>query len=98
MRISEEMERRAAYLDDLERLFRARPGEWIPWRELAAVAGVCAWRTRASDLRTKRHMHIEWNRNVRESCYRFLPYEPLGPDAASERRDKHPPIQKELFR
>lgn len=96
-RVSEELERRAVYLDDLERLFMSKPGVWIPWRDLAHVGGVCAWRTRCSDLRTKRKMIIEWNRNVRESCYRYLPYAPLGPDAATPRSEKHPARQLDLI-
>lgn len=91
MRISEELQRRSAYLDDLEALFRSRPNAWIGWRDLAKVAGACAWRTRTSDLRTKRHMRIEWNKNVRESCYRFLDFESLGRDAGT------PVPQRSLF-
>jgi hypothetical protein len=35
----------------LAQFFRERPGRWIDGRELAAIAGAYAWRTRISDLR-----------------------------------------------
>lgn len=81
MRVSEELERRASLLDEVEALFRSKPLVWIGWREFAKVGGACAWRSRIAECRTKRDMRIEWNKNVRESAYRFTPHVPLGRDS-----------------
>lgn len=72
-----EAERRASRTDCVERLFRARPREWITASELALVGGFCAWRTRVADAR-RRFVNagegsIEWNGAVRSSAYRFVP-------------------------
>lgn len=64
--------------------FQARPLQWIPARELATVAGFCAWRTRVSDARDlakKDGGDIVWNQKVRDSAYRFVPYVPLARSA-----------------
>ncbi len=81
MRVSHELERRASFLDATEALFRSKPLQWIPWSELAKVGGALAWRSRCAECRTERGMRIEWNRNVRESAYRFVPHEPIGRDS-----------------
>lgn len=62
-------------------------------QELAQVGGFPAWRTRVSEARTRIEAvsdlepcgRIEWNHKTKTSAYRYLPYTPLGPDAATER-------------
>ncbi len=84
-----ELKRRASLADCLEQLFRSRPGEWIAIRELAEVGGIGGFRTRISELRLKRGLHIEHNgKNGAASQHRFLPYEPLGRDAAERIEQK----------
>ena len=73
---AEEVERRKSRTDLTEELFRSRPGVWINVPELVDVAGLCAWRTRVSDLR-RRLKHagegdIEWNGEIRRSAYRWV--------------------------
>lgn len=67
--------------DNLAGYFAARPEQWIDGRLLGPVAGAYAWRSRVSDLRTKRGMTIE-NRTravvvngtrYRISEYRYVP-------------------------
>ena len=81
MRVSDELERRESYLDAVEALFRSQPLVWIGWRAVAKVGGACAWRSRIAECRTKRDMLIDWNRNCRESAYRFKPFRSLGRDS-----------------
>lgn len=50
---------RPSFLDRLEQFFTSRTGEWIDGRQLGTIAGSYAWRTRVSDLRTKRGLTIE---------------------------------------
>lgn len=77
-----ELARRQSLTDRLEALFRSRPGDWLSMAELAAVGGLGGWRTRCSDLRLRRAMHIEHNgKNGSASRHRFLPQAPLGPSA-----------------
>lgn len=64
-------DRVAAYL-------RLHVNEWVDGRVLATIGGYAAWRTRVSDLRTKRGMQIEnrW-RNVTDAqghTYRLSEY------------------------
>lgn len=81
--IRTEIERRLSLTDRLEQFLRAHPAEWLTMDELAEVAGVGGWRSRLSDCRRKRSMHIEWNEiNGRGSRHRFLPYAPIGRDAS----------------
>lgn len=54
--------KKPSLLDRLEAFFRARPGQWIDGRALEGVAGVYAWRTRVSELRTLRGMTTLENR------------------------------------
>jgi len=58
-------------------LFALRPGVWIDAGTLAKVGGFCAWRTRTSDARKAFEQDglgtVEWNGQVRESAYRFVP-------------------------
>jgi hypothetical protein len=64
-------------------LFVAQPLQWIDWREFQRIAP-CAWRTRISDARKRLKLEggqIEWNKQVRASAYRYVPYRPLGRDA-----------------
>jgi len=64
-------------------MFRAHPLEWIDWREFQRIAP-CAWRTRISDARKRLRLdggQVEWNKQVRASAYRYVPYRPLGRDA-----------------
>jgi hypothetical protein len=39
------------YRDRVAAYFKAKPGQWIEWHELAAIGGAMAWRTRVSDCR-----------------------------------------------
>lgn len=91
MRVSHELERRASFLDATEALFRSKPLQWIPWSELAKVGGQLAWRSRVAECRSERQMDVEWNKNVRESAYRFIPHERLGRDST------HPTPELPLF-
>ena len=53
-------ERRPSRTVLLANYFKARPNTWIDGRELSAVAGAYAWRTRASELRrSPYHLEIE---------------------------------------
>lgn len=45
-------------LDATEQFFRNNPWIWIDGRRLEKVGGVYAWRSRVSDCRTKRGLHI----------------------------------------
>lgn len=66
------------YRDRVAALFKAKPGQWIPWHELAAVGGHLAWRTRVSDARRELGMQID-NKverrpdGVKVSLYRYSP-------------------------
>src|SRR5207244_7054663 len=82
-----EAQRRASRTDLVERLFRSRPGEWISAAELFHVGGMCAWRSYVSDARKRVKAagdgDIDWNGDVHESAYRFVPFVRLGRDAAT---------------
>jgi hypothetical protein len=39
--------------DRLERFFRETPNTWIDGRDLAAIAGSYAWRSRVADIRPR---------------------------------------------
>lgn len=72
-----ELSRRQSRADQVELLFRARPGQWISAAdELATVGGALAWRTRVSDVRRRFEADglgtIEWNHNVSASAYRWV--------------------------
>ena len=68
--------------DRLEHFLKDRPCVWTDGRQLSTLAGSYAWRTRVSELRTKRGMFIQ-NRvrsvktasgsMVRVSEYRYVP-------------------------
>jgi hypothetical protein len=68
--------------------FRSRPGEWIDGRDLFAVAGSYAWRSRVSDLRRPPFSFAIENRQERHrapdgqrytiSFYRFVPKDEVG--------------------
>lgn len=70
-------------VEKLARLFQAHKEKWIDGRELAAVGGTYAWRTRVADLRRAPYtMNVEnRQRRVRQpngtnwivSEYRYLP-------------------------
>ncbi len=78
-----EIQRRTSLTDILEDFLRANPGTWLEMHTLAAIAGLGGWRTRLSDCRLKRSMHIEWNgKNGSASRHRYLPYTPVGRDAS----------------
>lgn len=85
-----EFERRATFADAVERLFRARPGAWIPVSDLAQAGGFCAWRTRIADVRKRFEEAgigtIEWNGHTKTSAYRWV------------RAAAQPITQPELFR
>jgi hypothetical protein len=81
---------RQAYTDRMRAHFLRHPGVWFDARELEVIGGRQAWRTRASELRTRYGMTIE-NRQLRkkasdgtvwvQSQYRYVPHQPLGRDA-----------------
>lgn len=71
-----ELRRRKSLTVQLEEMLKARPGEWISMRELAAVGGLGGWRTRLSELgrRSQNTLRIEHNKmNGPESCHRYVP-------------------------
>jgi hypothetical protein len=77
----------ASLCDRLMALFKSRAGEWIDGRELAAVAGAYAWRTRVSDLRRSPYGLTIENRQRREgrftvSEYRMAP--PIAPEPEAD--------------
>ena len=81
-----EMDRRQSATEALLHLFQAKPMTWIAWTDLAESGGNLGWRTRVSDARKivqRAGGRIEWNKNIRDSRYRFVPYEPLGRDAGT---------------
>lgn len=45
--------------DRLQQFFQAHAGEWLDGRQLGAVAGAYAWRSRVAECRTQRGMVIE---------------------------------------
>ena len=101
----DELQRRLSNVDKVEALFRSRVGEWIDAHDFEGPGGSFAWRTRISDCRVKRHMHIE-NREQRNernevvgSWYRFLEQAPLGrdPQTPAPSAEKHPATQLPLI-
>lgn len=42
---------RSRFTDRLAEFFRRQPDRWVDARDLMSVGGVCAWRSRLSDLR-----------------------------------------------
>lgn len=77
-----EIVRRQSLADALAELFTRHEGEWISLAELARVGGTGGFRTRISELRLKRGMHIEHNgKNGAASAHRYLSYPPLGRSA-----------------
>ena len=52
--------------NQLDAFLHAHKGQWIDGRHLEAVAGTYAWRTRVSELRTKR------GRDIRNRQSRFV--------------------------
>ena len=73
-------------------LFLSKPAKWISVKQLAAVAGFCAWRSRVSDVRVQFEADdegtIQWNGDRLDSRYRYLRHRPLGPDASVPRERK----------
>ena len=69
---------RRTHVERLADYFRARPGQWIDGRELGAVAGAYAWRSRVSDCRRPPHSLTIENRQRAQngavvSEYRYVP-------------------------
>lgn len=88
-----ELERRIGVARQVWTIFQNRPGIWIHWRRFYQLAPL-AWRTRISDARRFAETaggRIEWNESITRSAYRYLPYQPLGRDAAER------VTQKSLF-
>ena len=83
-----EIQRRQGKTQAVIELFQLRPGVWIDAETLAKVGGFCAWRTRVSDARKALDGSLEWNGDVRESAYRFVPQPP---------RVETPSVQMEMF-
>jgi hypothetical protein len=82
--MKDELKRRDSLTDAVEAYFRAHPNTWLSMADLSKVGGLGGFRTRISDCRIKRGMHIENNRkNGARSAYRFLPYVPLARDAGT---------------
>jgi hypothetical protein len=75
------------YRQAVEDLFKSKPGEEISCFTLAKVGGFSGWRTRVSECRVDRGMHIPRPREVHhpngtvETLYRYLP--PAEPSQAS---------------
>lgn len=68
------MNSRHSLASNIEHVFRSRPNTWISMRELAAMGGIGGWRTRVSEVRRFKSMHIEHNgKNGSRSAYRFIP-------------------------
>lgn len=67
------------YTERVAALFKARPGVWIPWYELARIGGAMAWRTRVSDVRKAPFLMTIENKierredGVKVSFYRWVP-------------------------
>ena len=62
------------------RFFLSRPRQWVDGRELAAVCGGYAWRTRISDIRFPPfNMTIE-NRQRKEGRFTISEYRWLAPE------------------
>ena len=73
--MKDEILRRQGKTQAVITLFVWRPGVWISAETLAKAGGFCAWRTRVADARkTLRDFGtVEWNGQVRESAYRYVP-------------------------
>jgi hypothetical protein len=76
--------------DKLEAFFKDRPNVSVDGKRLAEIAGGYAWRTRVSDLRTKRGMNIvndvitlkdASGKPYKISHYTFLPELPVRLEA-----------------
>jgi hypothetical protein len=66
------------YRDRVAAYFKAKPGQWIEWHELAAIGGALAWRTRVSDARRELGMDIvnkvhKLPDGTKVSCYKYQP-------------------------
>lgn len=89
--ISGEISRRHSNTLALWQFFQANPNKWIGWKRIQRIAGACAWRTRISDCRkfaSDIGGDVQWNKNIKDSRYRFLLHKPIGPDAAIPRPRK----------
>src|SRR4051794_6526025 len=76
-----ELQRRGNCADKPGALLKARPVEWIPMQELAAVGGIGGWRTRLSELGRRKvdPLRIEHNgKNGHLSAHRYLPSVPTS--------------------
>jgi hypothetical protein len=62
-----EQQRRRTFTDRMRAFFLERPGVWVEARDLEAVGGRQAWRTRVSDCRVNHGMVIR-NRLRREDA------------------------------
>lgn len=90
----DELARRAANAREMLALLRVAPLKWHHWQRFAKIAP-CAWRTRLSDARKVIENdggQLVWNRNVRRSAYRWVPYAPLGRDAGEYVTQKSLPL------
>lgn len=77
-----ELARRESNTDRVLALFQSRPLEWLTPREIAAVGGFSAWRSRVADARALAEQDgftIEWNHEIATSAYRYRPVK-LGRD------------------
>lgn len=89
--LAPELARRSTNTEKVLALLRAKPMTWLPWREIADVGGVCAWRTRISEAR--RLLKAEGGKienrllkkNSARSAYRYVPYIPQGTSAETPR-------------
>jgi hypothetical protein len=90
----------AAYLE-------ARPDRWIDGREIQAVAGAYAWRTRLSNLRyapwfmkienRQRKVVTTKDGNYTVSEYRYVPEMPAREEERTEAAEEAAPVQCRLL-
>ena len=82
------------YAARLRAYFEARPRLWVTADQLVKVGGLCAWRSRLSELRVTLEREgdwtLEWNGNAKASAYRLVE-KPIG------RRAEERLTQKALF-
>lgn len=88
---------RLKFRERVEQYFKARSGQWIDGKDLEAIGGRYAWRSRVSDCRTQRGMTIENRlRHIQQddgtrftvSEYRYVPPVPREIDLSAVREQR----------